>query len=328
MSVSIPTDKEIVESFQRQHVEDALQYRNQSKAPKSLLTYSWAWKKFSGWCKENGYEPLNPPNASYEFLASLFIASMAKGRKLKDASISCYLAGIRHFYNEKGVVIDTAHSEIRKIRAGIKRELGTRQVQKLPLTTDSIKLVIDSLGKLIWPIEVRDKAMILVGFAGAFRRSELIGIDLEHLTFDQFGCSIFLPKSKVDQEMQGRSVDIPFASNAQYCPVRALQEWIRCAQIESGPIFLQVHKGGNIIRERLGDRSVALVLKKRCEPFGFSDDIAGHSLRSGHVTSSIKNGTPETWVMRQTGHQNSNTLRKYVRMQKEFVSNSAARLGL
>lgn len=328
MSVIAQRDKEIVESFQRQHVKDAFQYRNQSKAPKSLVTYQCAWNKFLGWCEESGYDPVKPPNNSYEFLASLFIASMAKSRKLKDASISCYLAGIRHFYNERGVAIDTTHSEIRKIRAGIKRELGTKQNQKLPLTTENIKLLIDSIGRLVWPIEVRDKAMILIGFAGAFRRSELVAIDIEHLAFDQFGVSVFIPKSKTDQEMQGRVVDIPFASNAQYCPVRALQDWIRCAKIEKGAVFLQVHKGGNIIPRRLGDRSVALMLKRRCKPFGFSDDIAGHSLRAGHVTSAIKNGTPETWIMRQTGHTNIDTLRKYERLKREFESNSAKRIGL
>ncbi|MCB1181092.1 MAG: site-specific integrase [Chlamydiia bacterium] len=328
MSLMPHPNNEILEDSQKQQILDANDYRNQSKAPKSLITYQCAWKKFTHWCKESRYNPFNPPNGSYEFLAALFISSMAKGRKLKDASITCYLAGIRHFYGEKGVIIDTTHQEIRKIRAGIKRELGTKQTQKLPLTTENIKLLIDSIGKLVWPIEVRDKAMILLGFAGAFRRSELVGIDLEHLAFDQYGVSVFIPKSKTDQEMQGRVVDIPFASNAQYCPVRALKDWIRCARIEKGAIFLQVHKGGNIIRERLGDRSVALMLKRRCKPFGFADDIAGHSLRAGHVTSAIKNGTPETWIMRQTGHTSIDTLRKYERLKREFEANSAARIGL
>jgi len=328
MSIVPQRDKELIESYQKQNVEDAFEYRNQSKAPKSLVTYNCAWKKFTKWCDECGYDPFAPPNNSYEFLVALFITSMAKNRKLKDASITCYLAGLRHFYCEKGVNLDTTHSEISKIRAGIKRELGTKQNQKLPLTTENIKLLIDSIGRLVWPIEVRDKAMILVGFSGAFRRSELVAIDLEHLVFDQFGASVFVAKSKTDQEMQGRFVDIPFASNPQYCPVRALRDWIRCAKIEKGPLFLQVHKGGNVIPKRLGDRSVALMLKRRCKPFGFSDDIAGHSLRAGHVTSAIKNGTPETWIMRQTGHTNIDTLRKYERLKREFEANSAATIGL
>lgn len=321
-------DKQLIESSQKQHLDDAFAYRNQSKSTNSIATYKYAWKKFDGWCQENGYSPFVPPKNSYEFLVSLFIASMAKGRHLKDASITCYLAGIRHFYNEKGIELETSHPEIRKIRSGIKRELGTKQTQKLPLLTESIKLLIDTLVNDANPIEIRDRAMILIGFTGAFRRSELIAIDIEHLSFDQGGVSIFIPKSKTDQEMRGRIVDIPFTAHAKYCPIRTLKEWIEYAQIEKGPVFLQVNKGGNIVRKRLGSRSVALMLKRRCKQFGFSDNISGHSLRSGHVTSAIKNGTPETWIMRQTGHTNINTLRKYERLKREFKANSAAQIGL
>lgn len=189
-------------------------------------------------------------------------------------------------------------------------------------------MLIDSIGDLSKPIDVRDKAIILIGFAGAFRRSELVGIDVKDFVFDQLGMTIFIPNSKTDQEGEGRYVDIPFSPNERYCLVRALQAWLRCSQISEGPLFRGISKGGKITGERLGDRSVALMLKKRCKPFGFADDIAGHSLRAGHVTSSIKNGTPETWIMRQTGHTNINTLRKYERMTREFEANSAARIGL
>ena len=215
-----------------------------------------------------------------------------------------------------------------KTRACIKRELGTKQNQKLPLTTENIKLLIDSIGQLVWPIEVRDKAMILVEFSGAFRCSELVAFELEHLALDQFGVSAFVAKSKTDQKMPGRFVDIPFVSNPQYCLVRALRDWIRCAKIEKRPLFLQGHKGGNVTPKRLGNRSVALMLNRRCKLFGFSDDIAGHSLRADHITSATENGTPETWIMRRTGHTNINMLGKYERLKREFEANSAATIGL
>ncbi len=328
MSIIIQSDEKILEEYKKQHLEDFYEYTKKSKSANSIRAYRFAWTKFNDWCEQSKYDPFSPPSSSYEFLVGLFIASMAKGRQLKPASLTSYLAGIRHFYAEKGIAVDTRHTEIRKAMAGIKRELGTKQNRKLPLTTENIKLLVDSIGRLVWPIEVRDKAMILLGFAGAFRRSELVGINLEHLSFDPNGVSISIPKSKTDQEMEGRIVDIPFGLNEKYCPVRTLQAWIRCARIDAGPIFLQVHKSGKITRERLGGRSVALMLKRRCKPFGFSDDIAGHSLRAGHVTSSIKNGTPETWIMRQTGHTSIDTLRKYERLNREFEANSAARIGL
>ena len=270
MDLVKPEDKEILENYQQQQVKDALNYKTNSKSPKSLRTYKFGWKKFCRWCEANLYDPFNPPTGSREFLAALFIASMAKKRALKDASLSTYLAAIKHYYGEKGLMIDISHEEIRKIRAGIKRDIGTKQVQKTPLTTENIKVLIDSIVRLTWPIEVRDKALILFGFSGAFRRSELIGIDLEHLDFDPNGVSVFLPKSKTDQTGQGRTVDIPFSATAQYCPVRAIQQWIACARVKSGPVFRQLHKSGTVTKLRLGGASVALILKKRCAPFGFS----------------------------------------------------------
>lgn len=328
MSLAHKNDHEILEDQKMQQARDFFEYHKRSKSSNSIRAYRFAWTKFTDWCASNSYDPFSPPVKSYEFLLGLFISSMAKTKQLRPKSLETYLAGLKHFYAENNIDVDTRHKEIRQAMAGIKRELGTKQTRKAPLTTENIKLLIDSIGRLVWPIEVRDKAMILIGFAGAFRRSELVAIDIEHLRFDPHGVSIFIPKSKTDQQMEGRFIDIPFASSDQYCPVRALQAWIQCAEIESGAVFLQVHKGGKIVRERLGDRSVALMLKRRCKPFGISEDIAGHSLRAGHVTASIKNGTPETWIMRQTGHTNINTLRKYERMSREFKANSAAVIGL
>jgi integrase len=321
-------DETNLEKRKKQQIEDFFTYTKKSKCSNSIRAYEFAWAKFIEWLTEHGYDMFKPPASSYELLIGLFISSMAKQQELKPASLSAYLAGIKHFYLEQGINVDTRHQEIRKAMTGIRRELGTRQVRKIPLLTENIKLLIDSFGKKETSICIRDKAIILIGFAGAFRRSELVSIDFEHLSFDPQGVSILIPNSKTDQEGEGRTVDIPFTPNEPYCPVRALKKWLTYAQIDTGPIFLQTTKGGKIIRERLGDRSVALRLKKWCMPFGFSNEVAGHSLRAGHVTSSIKKGTPETWIMRQTGHTNVSTLRKYERLNKEFDANSAANIGL
>ncbi len=324
--------KNNLEEYKKQQFNDFFEYVQKSKSPNSIRVYRFAWTRFTTWCQEHNYDPIIPPQEGYQFyhelLIGLFICSMAKAKLLKPASLSTYIAGLRHFYFEKGINVDTRHREIRKAMSGIKREHGIQQTRKLPLTTENIRLLIDSIGPFVKPIEVRDRAMILIGFSGAFRRSELVGIDVEHLYFEQNGVSVFLPKSKTDQEGAGRHVDIPFSSNEEYCPVRNLKLWLHCAQIKKGAVFLQVAKSGTIIRKRLGGRSVALMLKKRCRPFGFADNIAGHSLRAGHVTSSIQRGTPETWIMRQTGHTNIDTLRKYERMHREFEANSAAKIGL
>lgn len=328
MQVIRKADEQTLERYKEQQLQDFYDYTKKSKSSNSIRAYRFAWTKFTDWCEASGYTPLSPPAKSHELLIGLFIAAMAKSRNLKPASLTAYLAGIKHFYAEKGIRVDTRHEEIRKAMAGIRRELGTKQTQKLPLTTDNIKLLIDSIGRVVKPIESRDKALILVGFAGAFRRSELVGIDYEHLAFGPGGVSILVPSSKTDQEGAGRVVDIPFSSNENYCPVRALQAWLTCCKVTTGPVFRPVTKGGKVQPSRLGDRTVAVMLKKRCNPFGFSDDIAGHSLRAGHVTSAIQKKTPETWIMRQTGHTSVDTLRKYERLNREFEANSAATIGL
>lgn len=328
MNLPKKNDEAALEEYKKQHLEDFMEYTKKSKSPNSIRAYKFAWTKFSDWCSGSGYNLLFPPAESFELLIGLFIASMAKSKNLKPASLTTYLAGIKHFYSEKNIRVDTKHEEIRKAMAGIRRELGTKQNRKLPLTTDNIKLLIDSIGRIVKPIESRDKAIILIGFAGAFRRSELVGIDHEHLEFGSGGVSIFIPSSKTDQEGAGRFVDIPFSGSETYCPVRAIQAWIMCSKSSSGPVFRSITKGGRIKDKRLGDRDIAYMLKKYCKPFGFSDQIAGHSLRAGHVTSSIKMGTPETWIMRQTGHTSVDTLRKYERLQREFEANSAAKIGL
>lgn len=328
MQVIRATDEQALEKYKEQQLQDFLEYTKKSKSSNSIRAYRFAWTKFTDWCATSGYAPFAPPAKSHELLIGLFIAAMAKSRNLKPASLTAYLAGIKHFYAEKGIRVDTRHEEIRKAMAGIRRELGTKQTQKQPLTTDNIKLLIDSIGRVVKPIECRDKALILVGFAGAFRRSELVGIDYEHLSFGPGGVSIMIPSSKTDQIGAGRVVDIPFSGDETYCPVRALQSWLRCCKVTSGAIFRPLTKGGKLLPNRLTDQTVAVMLKKRCKPFGFSDKIAGHSLRAGHVTSSIKNGTPETWIMRQTGHTSVDTLRKYERLNREFEANSAATIGL
>lgn len=304
-----------------QQAQDFYEYTLQSKSKSTLRSYRFAWAKFSDWCAGSGYDAFNPPHASFEYLLGLFLAAMAKGKELKPASLSAYVAGIRHHYAEKGISIDTHHKKIKEALSGIRRELGTAQVQKKPLSTENIHMIVDAMSDSV--PDMRDKAIILLGFSGAFRRSEIVGIDIEHVAFDTGGISILLPYSKTDQEGRGRIVDIPLAKDERYCPVRALVEWISYADIKSGPVFRQLYKGGNILPKRLSAQTVAVIVKTRCEPFGFSSDVSGHSLRSGHVTASIKNGVPESWIMRQTGHASINTLRKYERMKREFVSNSA-----
>lgn len=315
-----------LEEIHHENLNSFYEFTQKSRSKNTLKAYYFAWEKYRNWCIDQKID-MYDVNIPKELIVGMFISDVAKKRNLKVASIQTYIAGIKYNYEEKGIPLDSRHPKIRAAMSGIRRVLGKKQTQKLALKTDAIKKIISSIDENS-PSGIRDSAIILIGFSGAFRRSELVAIEVKHTVFDTHGLSVFIPQSKTDQEGEGRVVDIPFAQDGEFCPVRKLRRWMAIADITDGPIFLRINRGGNIQSEGITGHSVARIIKKRCEPFGFSPDVAGHSLRSGHVTSAIKNGTPETWIMRQTGHTNINTLRKYERLKREFVANSAANIGL
>ena len=165
--------------------------------------------------------------------------------------------------------------------------------------------------------DARLKALILVGFAGAFRRSELVGITLEHIRFSRGGMAITLPSSKTDQEGSGDVVNIPrIRSKPELCPVVALKRWINMADISQGPVFRQISKHGSPTQRGLNPASVGVMLKDALARAGLEDragDFGAHSLRAGFVTSAAEAGEAEWKIMQVTRHRSTGTLRKYIR---------------
>ena len=217
---------------------------------------------------------------------------------------------------------------VHKTLTGIRRQQGSAPDAKAPLTVADLRQIVcehlpDGLKGQ------RDRALLLVGFAGAFRRSELVGIDVEHIEFVAEGIVITLPRSKTDQEGARRKVGIPSGHNAATCPVGALAAWLEAACIDSGPVFRPIDRCGHVGAQRLANRSVALLVKHYVEAIGRDPRaFAGHSLRAGHATAAALAGVEERDIMRQTGHRSSAMLRRYIRDGSLFRSNSAAALGL
>src|SRR5262249_12646788 len=144
-------------------------------------------------------------------------------------------------------------------------------------------------------------ALVLLGFAGAFRRSELVGLDVADLDFGNDGLTVTLRRSKTDQEGQGRKVGIPYGSNPQTCPVRSLRAWIEVSAIVVGPVFRSVDRHGRVQPARLGGGDVARVVKKLARRAGLdAAKYAGHSLRAGHATSAAIAGATERSIAAQT----------------------------
>jgi integrase len=172
----------------------------------------------------------------------------------------------------------------------------------------------------------RDRALLLVGFAGAFRRSELVGLTVADAAFSSEGLTITLRRSKTDQEGQGRKVGLPYGSTAATCPVRALQAWLDAAAVTAGPLFRSVDRHGNV-GGALGDRDVARIVKRVAEAAGIDPaNVAGHSLRAGLATTAAKAGKAAHVIMKQTGHRSVAMVQRYVRDAELFSDNAAAGL--
>jgi len=174
--------------------------------------------------------------------------------------------------------------------------------------------------------DVRDRALLLIGFAGGFRRSELVAIDVEDVETVRQGIIIHLRRSKTDQVSAGRQIGIPLG-RSRWCPVTALEEWLSRAGITDGPIFRRVDRHSRVHNERLSGEAVSLGLKSRMEAAGFeADGFSGHSLRAGFVTSAAQAGV-STWKIRQqTGHRSDAMLNRYVRIGELFLDNGAGAL--
>lgn len=208
-----------------------------------------------------------------------------------------------------------AHSEIvRQVMQGIRRTLGTKQRQVKPLTKDDLLPALETIERVHMPVRAaRDRAILLIGFASAMRRSELVGVCMEHLTFSLAGLQIELPVSKTDQERHGRTIFIPRA-NGSHCPVTALMCWLKTADIRTGHVFRSVNRYGGIAKQGLTPQSVALIVKAAMAQTGAdAQHFSGHSLRAGYCTSAAEQGQQSWQIREQTGHRSDMTLAKYIR---------------
>ncbi len=211
--------------------------------------------------------------------------------------------------------------------SGIRRTLGTAPTQKAAIATAELRRLLE-----VTPDDplagLRDRAMLLIGFAGGFRRSELVALDIEDVRESEEGLRAQVRRSKSDQEGQGREVGIPRGQHPHTCPVRALRAWREAAGIFDGPLFRPVNRHDQVASGRLTDKGVARVVKRAATRAGMdAGAYARHSLRAGLATAAA-GGAPERAIMRQTGHRSLDMVRRYIRAGSLFQENAAAYVGL
>jgi site-specific recombinase XerD len=301
--------------------EQVREYIRASKAKSTLRGYQSDWRDFCAWCEARALGPL-PANPE---TVAAYIAECA-GR-LKVGSIQRRLNAIAEAHKAVALESPTHSPIVANTMKGIRRTLGTAANQKAPTLTDDIRAMVNATDAGL--IGARDRALMLLGFAGAFRRSELIGLEVEDCAFGKDGLTVTLRKSKVDQEGIGRKIGIPYGSNPETCPVRVLLGWLELAAITAGPLFRSINRHGRVKAARLSGIDVARVVKKLAVRAGLdSAKYAGHSLRAGHATSAAIAGASERSIMNQTGHRSVQMVRRYIRDGSLFRENSAGKLGL
>ena len=299
----------------------AFQYAKQSKSDNTRKAYSSDWVHFSEWCNSNGFQSLP---ATFDTLA-IYLTAYAE--ILKVATLSRHLASIGEAHRTAGLPSPTESKEVKLVWQGIRRTKGVKQEVKLPIMTDDLRKAFVSFRKDLKGL--RDRSLLLLGYTGAFRRSELVSLDVSDLQFVPEGITVTLRHSKTDQEGEGMVKAIPYSSSLELCPVRSLQEWLRASGITQGALFRSMGKGNRLLTTRLSDRSVALVVKALIElQGGDSEKYSGHSLRAGFVSEAAKQGANDHEIMKQTGHHSREMVSRYVRHISVWQQNAATRLGL
>lgn len=254
-------------------------------------------------------------------MAAFLAAETGNGRK--PSTLGRRVAAIR--YSHKLACLDTpTDSEaVKATLRYIKRTVGTAKARKAPAVADKVRAMValapESLAGL------RDRALLLLGFVGAFRRSELVALDVADIAESKTGLLVTIRRSKTDQEGNGATIAIARGDVA--CPVRAVLEWLNAADIKAGPIFRPINKAGSVGTERLADRSVANIVKAYAKRAGFDPTLfSGHSLRSGFLTSAAAKGASIFKMMDVSRHKSVDTLRAYVRDAELFQNHAGAGL--
>ena len=302
-------------------LESANAYAAEARSENTRKAYGSDWAAFEAWTGAQGAKALP---ASPALVASYLAALADAGRK--PSTIGRALVAISQAHKLAGHPSPRAGAMVGETMRGIRNSKGCAPVQKAPVVVDVLKAMVATLpGSLLG---LRDRALLVLGFAGGFRRSELVGLTVADLTFSDDGIAVRLTRSKTDQAGEGRMVPIPFGSAKGTCPVRTVRAWLDAAGIVEGRVFRAVDKHGHVAAE-LSGKAVGLVVKRRATAAGLeASRFGGHSLRAGLVTSAAKAGKSEATIAKTTGHRSVAILRSYVRNARLFDDAAAEGIGL
>ena len=291
---------------------ETLKNLKSSKASNTLRAYKADFRDFALFCQQNGFNSM----PSEPKIITLYLTHLSKSSKF--STLKRRLASISVLHKLNGHYLDTKHPIITENLLGIKRVKGTYQKSKKPILINDLKLIINAINQENnSKNKVKNKALVLIGFAGGFRRSELVTVLYEDVEFVSEGVKIFVKRSKTDQSGEGMTKGIPYFSNPNYCPVVSLKKWMEANDAKTGKIF------------EMSDKNVALTIKKYAAIAGLDKNkYSGHSLRSGFATSTAELGAEERSIMTMTGHKTTQMVRRYIKEANLFKNNALNKIKI
>ena len=295
---------------------DVLSFAKASKAENTLKAYRVALTAFNAWCEVKGV-------ASFPASPAAVAAYLSDRAKVgaKASTLAVIVSAIRHAHKVAGITSPTEAEGVQNVMRGIRRTIGTAKTQKAPATAEKLSAMLAHIPSTI--TGKRDRALLLLGMAGALRRSELCGLNVDDLAFVESGLDVTLRRSKTDQEGQGQAVAIPHGTTLK--PVEAVKAWLEASGITEGPLFRPINKSGRILSDRLTDKSLANLVKAYSGKAGLdASTFSGHSLRAGFVTSAADRGAEINRIMDQTRNTDPRTVRGYIRRAERFKDHAGA----
>lgn len=300
---------------------EAREHLANSKSENTKRAYGSDWKQFESWCQAHSLDSLPADPQTLVYYITLL------GKTKKASTIKRNMAAISQRHETKGYPSPTKTALVKGVWEGIQRKIGIKEEGKEALWLHELRQVVENLpqDKLIG---IRDRALLVIGWAGALRRSELVSLNIEGISKTRDGLILHLNRSKTDQKAEGHDIALPLGSNPLTCPVRSFEDWVAASGIVKGPVFRRIDRHGNVM-DGLTPQSVRLIVKKCCEEVGLDPtQYAAHSLRSGFCSQAAKAGKAEHQIMKQTRHKRSDSLQQYIKKANLFDNNAASGIGL
>jgi integrase len=292
-------------------VDRARDYAEAAQAPNTRRAYRVGWGDFTAYCASHALTPL--PAAPQT--VALYATSLAARAKL--ATIRLYLAAIAEKHRETGLELPTTHEMVRRIVRGVARTKGASQARKSAVTLDHLRaMLLEIRGDDLKA--KRDRAIVLLGFAAALRRSELAALRVEDLRFEKRGLVVTIRRSKTDQEAKGAEIAVPYVANRSLCAVRAVKAWLDASAVAAGPIFSSFSLRRQMLESPIDGRDVANLVKKLAAKARLDGDFSGHSLRAGFATSAAAAKASLDAIARTTRHKSVSVLMGYIRPAHAF----------